>query len=119
MELTTALAIWATALSTVLALIKVWETWKSRLRLSTSYCFADLDRGNEIIIENPSGTPVMVSYWELLMVSRSLWKKRIINGRFRTKATATLQYPHIQDMRSRFVNRSTSIGHLRALHRTI
>ena len=77
------LSIWAALLSTILAVIKVWETWQKRMRLQTGYNFtSDPDIGNEVIIQNPSDTPVMISYWELLWARRSWPKLRSTNGRF-------------------------------------
>ena len=81
------LAIWGAILSTGLAGIKILEVWRERLRLSTSYSFSSPDYGkrNEIIIENPSKTPVMICYWELLWQRRRLLKLETVNGRFPQK----------------------------------
>jgi hypothetical protein len=57
--ISTILAIWGSILSTGLAGIKILEIWRERLLLSTSYSFSA--HKNEIIIENPSKTPVMIS----------------------------------------------------------
>jgi hypothetical protein len=77
------LAIWGALLSTGLAGIKILEVWRERLRLSTSYSFSHPDYGgNEIVIENPSKTPVMISYWELLWRRRRYLKLETTNGRF-------------------------------------
>ena len=65
------LAIWGACLSTILAVIKVFEFWKSRLCVYTSFAFTDEpDRGNEIIIENPSNQGLIIKHWELI------WKKK-------------------------------------------
>lgn len=81
--LSMALAIWGAILSTGLAAIKAWEVWRQRIRLTTSYSFAsDPDEGNDVIIENPSNTPVMISYWELLWVRRKCVRTTINYGEF-------------------------------------
>jgi hypothetical protein len=81
--LTIMLSIWATVVSTGLALIKVWEISRERVRLTTSYSLtADPEQGNDIIISNVSMTPVMVSYWELLWLRRRNFRKIITDGRF-------------------------------------
>jgi len=79
------LAIWGALVSTCLASIRIWEFLEDRPRLTTSYGFgSDPDDGNEIILENPSTTPVMISYWELLLDRREGWvrRRRVVNGRF-------------------------------------
>lgn len=81
--LSMALAIWGAVLSTSLAAIKAWEVWRQRIRLTTSYSFtSNPDQGNDIIIENPSSTPVMISYWELLWVRRNCFRTKINYGEF-------------------------------------
>lgn len=81
--LSIALAIWGAILSTGLAAIKVLEVWQQRMRLTTSYCFtSDPEQGNNIVIENPSKTPVMISYWELLWVRRSFFRIVVNDGEF-------------------------------------
>jgi hypothetical protein len=77
------LASWGAFLSTGLAIIKVWELWRDRVRLTTSYSFTtDSEGGNEIIIENPTKTPVMISYWELLWLKRNWLKAQVTDGKF-------------------------------------
>ncbi|WP_316235305.1 MULTISPECIES: hypothetical protein [unclassified Bradyrhizobium] len=79
------LAIWASVVSTMLAGIKILEMWRDRRRLTTSYNFAAPGHGgNKITIENPSKTPVMISYWELLWVKRHHLKIETTGGRFPT-----------------------------------
>ena len=54
-------------MSTLLAAIKLWEVWKSRLRLDIGYNFTGSAQiGNEIIIRNLGSTPFLITYWELL-----------------------------------------------------
>lgn len=77
------LAIWASLVSTMLAGIKILEVWRDRLQLTTSRNFAAPGHGgNEIIIENPSKTPVMISYWELLWIKQRHLRKETTGGRF-------------------------------------
>ncbi len=77
------LAIWAAFLSTLLAAIRIWETWKRRSRLEATYSFAgDPQVGNEIIIQNPSDSPAMVSYWELLWAHRTFPRLKPSDGIF-------------------------------------
>ena len=90
-SLTGTLGIWGALISTVLLVIKIIEMWRERLHLSASYRFSDRDHGgNEIIIQNPSKTPVLISHWELL------WRKR---RPFRTETTQTLDYGFPEDRR--------------------
>lgn len=71
-QLSAFLALWASILSTALAGVKIFELWRDRARLETSYSFsAPGHGGNQIIIENPSKTPVLVTYWELYLVTRN------------------------------------------------
>ncbi len=77
------LAIWGAALSTVLAATKLWEVWKKRFRLSTTYSFSSHpEEGHEIIIENISKTPLMLSYWELLWVKGPWWRSRVTDEKY-------------------------------------
>lgn len=62
------LAAWGALISTALALIKINEFYGDRPRIVTSYSFgSDPETGNEIILQNPTKTPVMVTYWEVLL----------------------------------------------------
>ncbi|MGQ3047829.1 MAG: hypothetical protein ACT6RD_15400 [Brevundimonas sp.] len=67
-----ALSVWGSALATGLAALKIWEVWRDRVRLSTSYSFSSSpDYGDtSIIVENPSAIPVLVTYWELFWAER-------------------------------------------------
>ena len=67
---TSALAVWGAILSTVLAFAKVYELWRDRGRISTSYAMRDVEGGNTIYITNLSSKPINVQYWELF------WRKR-------------------------------------------
>lgn len=65
------IALWGAGLSTLLALIKIWEIWSSRRRIEVSYGFVGLSEvGNDIIIRNLSDKPMILSYWELLFCKR-------------------------------------------------
>jgi hypothetical protein len=76
------LACWASVVSTILAAIKISEVWRDRLRLTTSFGFSSPGcEGNEVIIENPSKAPVMISYWALLWIRRHSLRE-IEYGRF-------------------------------------
>src|ERR1700690_736717 len=72
------LAMWGAVLSTLLALVNFWELWTSRSRIDISYNFTGSeDIGNEVIIRNLGGTPLLITYWELLWRHRHwfLWKQ--------------------------------------------
>lgn len=61
------LAWWGAGLSTFLALVKVWEVWDNLFRLDISYNFTSSPEiGNEILIRNLSGKPIILAHWELL-----------------------------------------------------
>lgn len=65
------IAIWGAGLSTLLALIKIWDIWSARRRIEVSYGFVGLPEvGNDIIIRNLSDKPMIVTYWELLFCER-------------------------------------------------
>ncbi|WP_345977577.1 hypothetical protein [Sulfurimonas sp. HSL3-7] len=69
------IAIWGAGLSTLLALIKIWELWSSRRRIEVSYNFVGLPEiGNDIIIRNLSDKPMTVTYWELLFCEKKAFK---------------------------------------------
>ncbi len=60
-------AIWGAILSTLLAGVKIWETfWKDRIRLTTTYSFSDEPSTDDTItVVNLSGVPIQVSHWTL------------------------------------------------------
>ena len=64
------LALWGAGLSSVLALIKMWELWSRRSRIEVSYGFSSGPGGNDIIIRNLSDKPMILTYWELLFCER-------------------------------------------------
>ncbi len=59
------IALWGAGLSTILALIRIWEVWSSRRRIEVSYSFGCPEDGNDIIIRNISDKALIVTYWEL------------------------------------------------------
>jgi hypothetical protein len=60
-------AIWGAVVSTILGLVKLWETfWKDRIRLATTYSFTGEEGAPDTItVANLSGAPVQVSGWTL------------------------------------------------------
>lgn len=79
---------WGAALSTSLALIKIWEIWRARRRLDYGYNFTDDPKiGNEITIRNLSSTAIIISYWELV------WLKSKWYG-FKKEETKTITAEH-------------------------
>lgn len=61
------IAWWGAILSTLLALIKLFEMWRDRFRIETGFTFnSDPEIGNEIIVRNLSGKPIILIHWELL-----------------------------------------------------
>ena len=60
------IAWWGAGLSTLLAVVKLWELWRDRFRLDIGCKMTGSpDIGNEIHIRNLSGKPIILSYWEL------------------------------------------------------
>ncbi|WP_154662573.1 hypothetical protein [Solimonas flava] len=60
------IAWWGAGLSTLLATVKLYELWRDRFRLDVTYKFtSDVGRGNDVLIRNLSGRPVILEHWEL------------------------------------------------------
>src|SRR5713226_3658569 len=61
------LLVWGAGLSTVLGLIKLWETlWRDRIKLSTTYSFTSQNGvDDEITVVNLSDRTVQVAHWSL------------------------------------------------------
>lgn len=60
------IAWWGAVLSTLLAVVKLFELWRDRFRIDVGYGFSgDAHQGNDIHIRNLSGNPVILAYWEL------------------------------------------------------
>lgn len=75
-EMSTYIALWGAGLSTLLALVKLWELWQDRFRIDIGYNFTGSEtEGNEIFIRNLSGSPLILSYWEVLY-SSGHWPRR-------------------------------------------
>ena len=67
---------WGACLSTVLALVKLWELWRDRFQLEVSYNLrSDPSLGNEIYVRNLSGKPLILTHWELFHRS-GRWPRR-------------------------------------------
>lgn len=70
------IAWWGAGLSTLLAIVKLWELWRDRFRLDVGYNFAgNVEDGNTILIRNLSGKPIILPFWEVLYVS-GYWPRR-------------------------------------------
>ncbi len=57
------IAWWGAGLSTLLALVKLWELWRDRFRIDVGYGFTE--DSNNIHIRNLSGKPIILTYWEV------------------------------------------------------
>jgi hypothetical protein len=70
------IAWWGAVLSTVLALVKLWELWRDRFRIDVSYNFTGHeDMGNQIFIRNLSSKPIILEYWTIYY-SKGMWPFR-------------------------------------------
>lgn len=71
-------ALWGAGLSTLLAVVKLWELWAARRRVEI-ICNPDSDPeiGNDIIIRNLSSQPIIISYWELLFCERKAFRWKV------------------------------------------
>lgn len=70
-ESTALIAWWGAGLSTLLAVVRLYELWRDRFRVEVSYNFAGNDEvGNEVLIRNLSGRPFILAHWELFYASR-------------------------------------------------
>jgi len=72
------LAIWGAALSTILALVKIYEKWEAR-RIIEITCYFDgrPNVGNRVIVRNISDKQLIVTYWILSFCKRNnlSWKE--------------------------------------------
>lgn len=69
-EASSYIAYWGAGLSTLLALVKLWELWRDRFRIDVSYNFSgEPSNGNKIILRNLSNKPIILEYWEVLYCS--------------------------------------------------
>lgn len=70
------LAWWGAGLSTLLAIVKLWELWRDRVRVDISHNFREgMERGNDILIRNLSPHPLILEHWELAYCS-GRWPRR-------------------------------------------
>lgn len=61
----------------MLAAVKLYELWRDRFRLEVSYNFTGSPYiGNDVLIRNLSGKPVILTHWELFYRSGH-WPKRV------------------------------------------
>jgi hypothetical protein len=74
------LLLWGAGLSTILGLIKLWETfWRDRVKLSTTYSFTGAQGvADEITVVNRSDQPVQVSHWSLAWESKLLHRSKTL-----------------------------------------
>jgi hypothetical protein len=63
------IAWWGAGLSTLLAIVKVFELWRDRFRIDVSATFRDRTHDNEVLIRNLSSRPYILAHWELLYCS--------------------------------------------------
>ena len=88
----TFLALWGAFLSTLLAVVKLREVWRDRLRIDVGHSFTDHpDIGNEIFIRNLSRYPLILSYWELFSLS-GYWP-------FHIRSTVVMPHEGARDIR--------------------
>lgn len=83
-ESTVFIAWWGAGLSTLLALVKLYELWRDRFRVEVAYMFSGSQEvGNEVRIRNLSGRPFILVHWELFYASRysHRWKVEAIEDR--------------------------------------
>ena len=60
------IAIWGAVISTILALVKLWETFNQRFRMDVGRSLTSSSSlGNEIYLRNLAANPVILSHWEL------------------------------------------------------
>lgn len=70
------IAWWGAGLSTLLAIVKLFELWRDRFRVEVSYNFTGSESiGNEVFIRNLSSRPLILTHWELLYCSGH-WPRR-------------------------------------------
>jgi len=74
MTFTTSLAIWASVLSTILAIIKIWEIYKNRFRITSSIEFDSFGERKTIVsIYNHFKDPIIITGLDLF------WSKSLRN----------------------------------------
>jgi hypothetical protein len=77
LTLTLAFSIWGAGLSTILGLLKIKEYWSSRFQFDISYVWrGHVDYGNDIIVQNLSGKPILLDYMEIFYFKKTGWFKK-------------------------------------------
>ncbi len=67
---------WGAGLSTLLAVVKLWEIWRDRFQIEVGYNLTGSPEiGNDLFIRNLTTRPAILCYWELLFCS-GLWPFR-------------------------------------------
>lgn len=66
MENTNPTALYGAVLATILGLVKLYELWRDRFRITISYYLFDAENGTCIDIINLSHQPVILQHWELV-----------------------------------------------------
>lgn len=70
------IAWWGAGLSTLLAIVKLFEFWRDRFRIEISHNFTTSESiGNEVLIRNLSSRPLILTHWELFYCS-GFWPRR-------------------------------------------
>ena len=70
------IAWWGAVLSTLLAVVKLYELWRERFRVDVSYNFTgNASIGNEVLIRNLTQYPLILEHWELLYCT-GRWPRR-------------------------------------------
>jgi len=76
MALPSLIAWWGAGLSTLLALIKLWELWRDRFQVDVSANLVGVPEiGNKVLIRNLSSRSIILSDWSLYYSSGS-WPRR-------------------------------------------
>lgn len=75
------LALWGALLSTLLAALKIWETWSARRRIVlSSYLSTDPGGDHRLQLTNLSGSPILLRTWAIVPTRKFLvW--RVAEGR--------------------------------------
>lgn len=69
------LALWGAGVSTLLAGVKLWEMWRERYRIETSYHLTSSEtEGNEIYIRNLYNRPIIIEHW-VLEWRKGIWPR--------------------------------------------
>lgn len=59
------MSVWRGLLATLLAMVKLWEVFADRPRLTTDYSFSGAPGHDHfIVIANTAKTPALISFWD-------------------------------------------------------